>query len=452
MTTREVRLSTAALSERIRGLMGQAWTDLAALVSYRSVADPRHFPVEECRAAAEFVAKRFTEAGIPDVRLIDTVDGSQAVFGHRPGPDGAPTVLLYSHYDVQPPLDASAWTTPIWTLTPRNGRWYGRGAADCKGNIVAQLMALEALGGHLPVGVTIVSDGAEEQGTDGLEKLIRSHPELLRADTILICDTGNVEVGQPTVTTDLRGMVNAVVTVRALTSAMHSGMFGGPTPDPLVALIHMLATLHDARGNTTIHGLDNDQRWPGAAYPDARFRTDANVLPGVDLLGSGSVADMLWARPSATVLGIDCPSVAESAPAIQAQARARVSLRVPTGMDNDAAAEALAAHLRAAARWNVEVDIDTRVGGRPFRARTDGPAYHRLMQAMAQAYGREPTTAGQGGSIPVCQAFHETFPDAEILLIGVEEPQCLIHAPDESVDPSEIERIALSQAIFLATA
>src|SRR6266508_1892102 len=232
-------VSVDALSEQVHNLMGQAREDLETLVSYRSVADARQFPAEECQKAATFVAERFAGVGIPDVRLLDTPDGSQAVFGHRPGPPGAPTVLFYSHYDVQPPLDESAWVTPIWQLTERDGRWYGRGASDCKGNIVAQLTALRALGDDLPVGIKVISEGAEEQSTGGLAQFVREHPDLLRADTIMVCDTGNAELGLPTVTTELRGVVHATVTVRALSSPMHSGTFGGPAPDPLNALIQM---------------------------------------------------------------------------------------------------------------------------------------------------------------------------------------------------------------------
>jgi acetylornithine deacetylase/succinyl-diaminopimelate desuccinylase-like protein len=442
-------VSGAELTERVHGLMGRAREDLAALVAYRSVADPRQFPVEECTGAAEFVADRFREVGIPDVRLVDTPDGSKAVYGHRPGPPGAPTVLYYSHYDVQPPLDESAWRTPIWDLTERDGRWYGRGAADCKGNIVMQLTALRALGDDLPVGIKVISEGSEEMSTGGLAKFVRANPELLRSDTIMVCDTGNAEVGLPTVTTDLRGVVHATVTVRALTSPMHSGSFGGPTPDPLKALIHMLATLHDDRGDVAIAGLDTGQRWTGVQYPVEQFRQDANLLPGVDLTGSGDVADMLWARPALTVVGIDCPPVVGSAPAIQSSARAKLNLRIPFGIDVEQAWLALKAHLAAAAPWHVQVEVEDLSHSQPFRSRTNGPAYALFATVMEEAFGRKLTTAGQGGSIPTCHALQETFPDAEIMLCGVEEPRSLIHAPNESVDPMEIEQMALAQALFI---
>jgi len=440
------------LHERIRKLMPQAHTDLAALVACQSVADPRQFPASECLKAAQLVIDMFTEAGLRDTRLEPTPDGHPSVFGHIPAPHGAPTILLYCHYDVQPPLDPSgtAWQSPVFQLTERNGRWYGRGAADCKGNIVTHLTALRALDGDLPVGIKLIAEGSEEQGTGGLEAFVPSHADLLHADSILVADCGNFAVGVPTLTTALRGLANVTVTVNTLGTPMHSGMFGGPAPDALLALISMLATLRDPHGDTTIRGLDVTGTWPGVEYPAEQFRADAHVLDGVDLLGSGRVADMLWSRPAVTVLGIDCPPVVGSSPAVPAQARARVSLRVPPGTNTRRAQDALVAQLEAVAPWHAQVQIERETPGEPFAARTDGPAYAAMSQALEQAYGRPATTEGQGGSIPLCNVLHETFPEAEIMLTGVEEPRCLIHAPNESVDPAEIEHMALAEALFLA--
>jgi len=429
--------------------MGRAQSELAELVAMKSVADPRQFPPEECDRAAQWVLDAFGDAGLRHLRLVETADGSKAVYGHRPGPDGAPTVLLYAHYDVQPPMDESAWHSPPFELTERNGRWYGRGAADCKGNILMHLTALRALGSDVPVSLKLIVEGSEEQGTGGLEEFVPRNASLLRADAILVADTGNAAVGMPAVTTSLRGLANVVVTVSALANPMHSGMFGGPAPDGLAALIHMLATLRDANGNTTIAGLDAGQRWDGADYPAARFRTDANVLDGVQLLGDSSVADMVWARPALTILGIDVPPVVGSAAAIQPSARARLNLRVPPGMDPARAQDALIAHLESVAPWGVKVQCEKEAVGAPFRASTAGPAYTALGEAMREAYGRSMTTEGQGGSIPLCNVFHDTYPEAEIILMGVEEPRSLMHAPNESVDPSEIENMALAEALFL---
>ncbi|MBF6211816.1 dipeptidase [Nocardia puris] len=442
---------TAELRARVAGLMGHAKEDLAQLVSFKSVADPRQFPPEECERAAQWVADASAAVGLTKVGLHETPDGSKTVIASRPAPPGAPTVLLYCHYDVQPPLDESAWRTPVWTLTEKDGRWYGRGAADCKGNVVAHLTALRAVGPDLPVGVTLVAEGSEEQGTGGLERFVESNPDLLRADAIVVADCGNFAVGVPTFTETLRGNVNVVVTVETLAGPMHSGMFGGAAPDALAALIQVLAGLRDERGNTTIAGLDNTQTWDGAQYSPKQFRLDAGVLNGVDLAGSGTVAEMLWARPALTVLGIDAPPVVGSSAAIQPTARARLNLRIPPGISPAEAHEALEAHLRANTPLHARITIEPESEGAPFRSPSGGPARAALDAALAASYRRPTTTQGQGGSIPLCNVFADTYPDAEIMLIGVEEPRCLIHAPNESVDPSEIEHIALAEALFLTT-
>ncbi|MEU5986026.1 dipeptidase [Streptomyces sp. NPDC047434] len=444
---------TAALRERVRALMPRAKQDLTELVAMRSVADPRQFPPEECARTADFLVRAFTEAGLGDMRRVTTPDGTDAVVGHAPGPAGSPTVLLYCHYDVQPPLDDDAWTTPPFELTERDGRWYGRGTADCKGNIAMHLTALRALGGAhgggFPVTVKFVAEGSEEQGTGGLEELVPRQPDLFDADCLLICDTGNFALGLPTATTSLRGLTNVVVTVSTLKGEMHSGMFGGPAPDALAALVRILDSLRDEKGDTTVRGLAGDGVWDGVDYPADRFRADVGALEGVSLLGTGSVADELWARPAVTVLGIDCPPVVGSSAAVQAKVRARVSLRVPPGVDADDARRALTDHLVAAAPWGARVEVEAESAGQPFRARTDGPAYRALAAAMREAYGKDMVESGQGGSIPLCNVLAGRFPDAEIALIGVEEPGCLIHAPNESVDPSEIENMALAEALFL---
>ncbi|MGK2319270.1 dipeptidase [Gordonia rhizosphera NBRC 16068] len=438
------------LRERVHGLMPQAQSELAEMVSFQSVHNPEVSPPEECDKMVDWLLEAFTSLGFDEVAANETSDGSKAVTGHLDGPDDAPTVLLYFHHDVQPPLGEDEWDSPVWSLTERNGRWYGRGAADCKGNIAVHLAALRALDGDIPVNVKIIGEGSEEQGTGGIENFVPRNPDLVRADAILVVDTGNFAVGRPSLTKSLRGIANVVVSVETLGSAMHSGMFGGAAPDALAALIVMLASMRDAKGNTTIDGLDASTTFDGVDYPAEVFRTDATVLDGVDLIGSGGVADRVWARPAVTVLGMDCPPVVGSSSAVVPRARARVSLRVPPGMDSKVAQDALIDHLTAAAPWNVKVSFERESIGSPFVGSTEGPAYDSMIAAMKGAYRTDDVLLmGQGGSIPLCNVFADTFPDAEIMLLGVEEPQCLIHAPNESVDPSEIENMAIAEASFL---
>ncbi|HEY1689574.1 MAG TPA: dipeptidase [Solirubrobacteraceae bacterium] len=439
------------LRRRVAELMGQARADLSELIAFRSVADLQVAPAEECTKAASWVMNAFAAAGLEDVQGSQTPDGSVAVHGYAPGPPGSPTVLLYSHYDVQPPFAEDEWESPAWELTERDGRWYGRGTADCKGNIVMHLTALRALrdAGGFPCGIKLICEGSEEQGTGGLEAFVPANADLLAADAILVADSGNFAAGVPTLTTMLRGMTSVDVRLSALASAMHSGVFGGAAPDPVAGLVKMLASLHDDRGNTIVDGLDCSQRWDGVRYPAEQFRADAQVLDSVDLLGDGSVPDMLWARPAATVIGIDAPSIAGSVNAIQASAAARVSLRVPAGITGRHAQDALVTHLRSRVPWNLVCDIERIAVGDPFVGSLEGPAFDALKASLEESYGRPLTTQGQGGSIPLCNVFAETYPEAEIMLFGVEEPRCLIHAPNESVDPAEIERIAHAEALFI---
>ncbi|MFG3229453.1 dipeptidase [Kitasatospora sp. NPDC048194] len=441
------------LADAVRSLMDRARTDLAELVAFPSVADPRQFPVEVCEKAARWVADAFAAEGLTGIRLLDTPDGTQSVYGELPGPEGAPTVLLYSHYDVQPPLDEAGWTSPPFELIERDGRWYGRGAADCKGNILMHLTALRALrqvyGDAYPVGLKIIVEGSEEQGTGGLERYAEAHPELLAADAIIIGDTGNFAPGLPTVTASLRGMTVVEASVTTLGGNLHSGAFGGAAPDALQCLVRVLASLHDENGDVAVAGLTADQTWEGVQYPEEQFRADAKVLDGVALTGTGTIADRLWARPSVTVLGIDAPPVIGATSSVQAAAKALISLRVPPGTSADAAQDALVAHLEAQMPLGARLTVRRQGNGAPFRADITGPAYEAMGEAMAEAFGTPMVASGEGGSIPLCNTLRTLYPKAEIVLIGVEEPTTQIHAVNESVDPQELERMALTEALFL---
>ncbi|MEU8454981.1 dipeptidase [Streptomyces griseoaurantiacus] len=441
-----------SVAETVASLLPRAREELTELVAFRSVADFEQFPKSESEAAARWISEALRTEGFQDVAVLDTPDGTQSVYGFLPGPEGARTVLLYAHYDVQPPLDEAAWSTPPFTLTERGGRWYGRGAADCKGGVIMHLLALRALkaNGGVPVNVKVIVEGSEEQGTGGLERYAEEHPELLAADAVVIGDSGNFRVGLPTVTTTLRGMTMLRVGVDTLEGNLHSGQFGGAAPDALAALIRVLDSLRGEDGSTTVDGLDGGATWDGLQYEEAQFRKDAKVLDGVGLIGSGTVADRIWARPAVTVLGIDCPPVVGATPSVQASARALVSLRVPPGVDAVEATKLLQTHLENRTPWGARVTVEQIGQGQAFRADTRSPAYAAMAEAMAEAYpGEEMQQAGQGGSIPLCNTLASLYPEAEILLIGLSEPEAQIHAVDESVSPEELERLSVAEALFL---
>ncbi|MFJ6104190.1 dipeptidase [Streptomyces sp. NPDC092359] len=445
-------MTSNPIAETVRSLMPRAKAELTELVAFESVADEAVAPLSECEGAANWVADALRAEGFQDVALLDTPDGSQSVYGVLPGPVDAPTVLLYAHYDVQPKLDESAWLSPPFELTERNGRWYGRGSADCKGGVVMHLLALRALkaNGGVPVTVKVIVEGSEEQGTGGLERYAEQHPELLTSDAIVIGDAGNFRVGLPTVTATLRGMTMIRVGVETLEGNLHSGQFGGAAPDALAALIRILDSLRGPDGSTVIDGLPADSAWEGLQYPEEDFRRDAKVLPGVGLPGSGTVADRIWARPAVTVVGIDCHPVAGATPSIPSSARAQISLRVPPGQDSVEATKLLFAHIEKHTPWGARVTLEQVGQGQPFQADTSSPAYASMAEAMRIAYpGEEMQAAGMGGSIPLCNTLATLYPDTEILLIGLSEPEAQIHAPNESVSPEELERLSVAEAHFL---
>ncbi|MBV7295945.1 dipeptidase [Corynebacterium sp. TAE3-ERU12] len=443
---------TETLRGHIAGDLDQVRQQLTTLIAHPSVhgAD-----MAACRAAADDVIAMFAEIGL-ELEAHETSDGSLALTGHHPAPEGMPTVLLYAHYDVQPAGDEQEWTSSPWELTERHNRWYGRGTADCKGNITMHLAALRALSaaGKPWPGIRVVIEGSEERGSAGLHDLVAQRPELFAADTILIADVGNVAVGQPTLVTALRGTADVDIAVQSLASPVHSGAFGGAAPDALATLIRLLDSLYDEHGVTTIDGLQCAGTWAGQAYDPQAFRTDAGVQDGACLLSERSeatIADLLWARPAVTVTGIDCPPATNAVNAIPANVSAHLNLRVPAGMDPQQAQDALIAHLEKHMPATGVLTVEPGAVAAPFASDTSGPAIQQLEACLSASYGQPTVYFGQGGSIPLCATLLEAMPDADLALFGIEEPQCRIHSADESVDPNEIRDIAVAEALFLAT-
>lgn len=431
------------------------FSDLAALVSFNS---PHSTPelADEHEAACAWTVAALEKAGLKVTRY-PTVDDADTIVGVKEPVGDAPTVLLYSHYDVVPAGDPAAWTSDPFELTERDGRWYGRGAADCKGNLAMHLEALRLLeqNGGTDLGLKVVVEGSEELGgEDGLVKLIESDPEIFRADVILIADSGNAAVGEPTLTTSLRGGAQIKVTVETLEGAIHSGGFGGAAPDAAHALVRIADSLFDEHGRTTIDGVDTTTKWSGDAYERDTFRTDAGVLDGVQLLGTveDEPADMCWARPAVTMIGFTSTPVAEAVNAVNPRAEAQFNLRVPAGQNAAEVAQKMVEHIHAHTPWGAKVDVEVSGVNEPFATDPERPGVAKLGECLREAYGAETlTVVGSGGSIPLTITLQEQFPEAEIALFGVEEPACGIHGVDESVDPAEIERIAVAEARFLKT-
>ena len=438
--------------EQIRAAVDQilpdVMRDLEDLVRIPSVsADPARFDQVQRSAAA--TAQLLTGAGFPDVRMLSADGGQPAVVARRPAPDGAPTVLLYAHHDVQPEGAAADWLSEPFTPTRRGDRLYGRGAADDKAGIAAHLAAVRAYGGQPPVGVTVFVEGEEEVGSPTLAAFLAEHADLLAADVIVIADSGNWAVGKPALTTALRGLADAVVEVRTLEHAVHSGMFGGPVPDALTCLCRLLASLHDDAGNVAVAGLTSSTV-SDLDYPLERFRAEAGLVDGVELIGTGTVVERLWSRPALSVLAIDAPRVADASNTLVPVASAKVSLRVPPGNDAVDALKALTAHLESHAPWGSSVSVTPGETGQPFAVNASGPAYDAARSAFRDAWdGEEPVDIGVGGSIPFIAAFAQAFPEAAILVTGVEDPDTRAHGANEGLHLADFERVCLAEALLL---
>ena len=436
------------IGERVRQLMPEVARDLGHLVALPSIAFSGYRP-EPVLAAAEATLLLLRRVGMADATLLDVGGRFPIVWGELPAPPGAPTVLLYAHYDVQPAPADQGWTTDPWTAVERDGRLYGRGAADNKSGVVLHAASLAAYGGRPPVGVKVLIEGEEEAG-GRLDEYVAAHPDLFACDVFVIGDMGNVVAGEPALTISLRGTVGCVVDVRTLPHAVHSGVLGGPAPDALMVLIRLLATLHDDHGEVAVAGLSSYD-WPGSDLPEDVYRAIAGLASEVPLLGSGSVASRLWSKPAVNVIGLDAPPVDKASTIVVPRARAMVSLRVVPGSDPTVELRALTDHLRAAAPWGVQLDLSPMPVAHAFAAGADGPAVAAARRALADAYGRPAVAVGSGGSIPLLSALQAAVPRAEFVLWGAEDTATSrIHGPDESVDLAELERCIHAQSLFFS--
>jgi acetylornithine deacetylase/succinyl-diaminopimelate desuccinylase-like protein len=315
---------------------------------------------------------------------------------------------------------------------------------------MAHVAALRAFGEALPVGVVVFVEGEEEYGSESLERLLAEHRDELAADVIVIADSGNWDVGVPALTTSLRGIVNCFVELRTLDHAVHSGMFGGPVPDALTALSRLLATLHDEAGDVAVDGLVTRQA-SALDYPEDRLRAEAGMVDGVSFIGTGRLVDRIWTKPAISVLGVDAPRTAEAPNALVPAAKAKLNVRLAPGDDPKSAYVALRAHLEKHAPWGARVTVTFESDGAPCVIDASGPAYEAARAAFREAWdGVDAVDLGVGGSIPFIATFQEMFPQAAILVTGVEDPHSRAHGPNESLHLAEFERVCLAEALLLA--
>jgi len=421
--------------------------DLEALVRIPGIAFDG-FDFAPLERSAEAVAALLRAEGL-EVQISRVGDGHPAVIGRKPAPPGAPTVLLYAHHDVQPTGDLRNWLSDPFEPTERDGRLYGRGAADDKAGVMAHIAALRAFGDHLPVGVVIFIEGEEEFGSASLEALLAKHRDELASDVIVIADSGNWDVGVPALTTSLRGIVNSFVTVEVLDSAVHSGMYGGALPDALMTLSRLISTLHDDNGDVLVEGLVRKDAAP-LDYPVDRFRYEAGVLDGVQLIGTGRLVDRIWTKPTLSVLAIDAPPTNAAPNAIVPKAKAKLSMRIAPGDNPKTAYQALIAHLEKHVPWGAKLSFELEHDGNPCVIDSTGKYFDAGRAAFKEAWdGTDAVEIGVGGSIPFIATFQEMFPQASILVTGVEDPHAKAHGPNESLHLGEFARVCLAEALLL---
>jgi len=437
------------LHQRIAEDRDRIVDELGRLVTIPSVGyegyDPAHV-----RASAEATADILRDAALADVRLVELDGGHPAVFGQHEGPDGAPTVLLYAHHDVQPAADPDEWAHPPFEPTEIDGRLFGRGSADDKCGIAIHAAAIRSLlaDGEPPVSIKVLVEGEEECSTEHLPALVQGNADLLRADVAVVADSGNIRTGVPTITTSVRGATSLEVRVDVLPQAVHSGAFGGPLPDAITALARMIASLHTDDGEVAVEGLHAFE-WSGDGLTEEAFRVESNVYPEVQLFGSGSIADRTLTQPSINVLGFDAPRVNEVANQIVPTATAVIGLRMAPGDDYAKARQLVADHLRAAAPWGVRVTIDEDEPGAGYIVDTASPRFASVREALTEAFDHEVIEIGSGGSIPLVPLLAETFPGIEVVMWGAADDRSNYHSRDESVDLGEVVRMAQAEAGFL---
>ncbi|MDJ1132854.1 M20/M25/M40 family metallo-hydrolase [Streptomyces iconiensis] len=447
------------LEASVDGLMDDLVADLKSLAAIPSIAFPGcpEAPVREAYDALEALVRevglgdeeRVPGSTVGELALPDTAPVLTAHIPPPPGDPTAPTVLLYGHYDVQPPGEETLWRSPPFepTETEDGLGLRARGIADCKANLVVHLGALRAFHGRPPTGVRIAFEGQEEYGS-AFDDYPPTDPGRFACDAMVIADTGNIRPGTPTLVTALRGVAELTVEVRTLKDAVHSGEYGGAAPDALLALLAALATLHDARGDVAVEGLRREP-WEGTAYTDEEFRALAGVEDGMPLVGTGGLGERLWSGPALTVIGIDAPGVDQGSSAVVPYARAKLNLRLHPRQDPDDGMRALVRHLEQQRPFGIPLTVTPGQTGPGFEAATGGPAYRAAAGALRTAWGSEPVHAATGGSIPLVNGLAQAVPGAEILLFGAEDNMSGLHGPNERVLYSELRAAVLAEAVFL---
>lgn len=448
------------LRDRVQLGMPSVIRRLSDLVRIPSVSWDE-FDRAEVQRSAEAVRDLFESTGLFDTVAVQQYEdasgrvGQPAVLAHRPPLEGYPTILLYAHHDVQPPGNAGKWNTPVYEPTVIGDRLFGRGASDDKAGILVHVGALEALRDVLEarqepfgLGISILIEGEEENGSRSFSRFLDEHHRILDANYIVVADSDNASTEIPSLTVALRGSVAFNLTIRTLRHASHSGMYGGLAPDAMLAAIRLLNTLWDADGSVAVERLRTHEADVPAA--DERQIIDEAGVIGGQLIGRGEHHSRMWYQPAITVTGIDATNVANASNTLLPEVRVRISARVAPGQSADEFAEALLTHLRANAPFGAELEVDSLDLGEPFLVNLEEDGVERMMSALSDGWDAPAALTGIGGSIPMISELMERFPNAQVLVTGVEDPGTMAHSPNESQHLGVLRRAIEAEARFLA--
>lgn len=433
----------------------QAINKLGELVKIPGIAWPSFDP-SELERSAQAVAAELKELDFFDFVEVrrskkpSGEDGAPAVLARRAGAADAPHILLYAHHDVQPPGERALWESEPFEVSRRSDRLYGRGAADDKAGVITHIYSLKGLkemAESLRIGVTVFIEGEEEAGSESFLNFLSDNLDDLRADLIVVADSGNWSQDVPALTTSLRGVVSQTFTLKTLDHALHSGMYGGPLPDAMTAMVKLLATLLDEKGDVAVAGLRSD-RTSGPDVSIEDLAKESGLLPGVQRIGSKPITQQIWGEPAVTVIGLDFPSIAVSSNTAQPSVTARVSLRLAPSEDPSRGLKLLQDHLVKHAPFGAKVEFGHSEQGPGYFAK-NGWASKLTHEILSAVWPQRSVDIGVGGSIPFISHFAQAFPEAEILVTGVEDPDSRAHSPNESQHLPTLERAIQAETLLL---
>lgn len=431
--------------------------ELKKLLAIPSIsALPEH--AGDVKKCAEWCADEMRRIGLQNVRLIAT-PGNPVVYGDWTGAPGAPTILFYGHYDVQPVDPIELWESPPFEATVRDGEIYARGAADDKGQVFMHFKAVEAhmkQNGRLPVNIKFILEGEEEVGSANLDDFVRAHKNELAADVVVISDSPMFDRGIPSICYGLRGLAYFQIDLRGTKTDLHSGSFGGAVANPAFVLAQMLAQLKDRGGRVKIPGFYDDVRPLADAereefrklpFNETKYRKD---LGAPRLFGESgySTLERVWGRPTVEVNGILSGFTGEGAKTvIPAVAMAKVSMRLVPDQDPDKIAHLFEAYIRKIAPKTVEVKVTRMHGGQPWMTSFDNPFVQAAGRAIEKGFGKAPVFTREGGSIPVVSTFQQEL-GVPSVLFGVGLPDENAHAPNEKLDVSNFHNGIIASALL----